>query len=162
MITRITFTFTYPLRQGHWGTTDDFTTNFLHFSFLRCHLGLDLSIHWCCFFTSCFCLTCRLPPFTVPCKFWTGLMNGRHVHTTSVCVSLPLSSSFVICIIVYLRDMTKLTRSSLSRVQDKNRTVYQWKNTEIPRVKPTPAKPWTETALLSKVRSSLCVCGCEG
>ena len=35
------------------------------------------------------CLPCLLPPFTVPCKvFWPDLMNGRHDHTTAVCVSL--------------------------------------------------------------------------
>ena len=36
------FTFAYPLnRRGHWGTTDGFTTSFLHFfSVFHCPLGL--------------------------------------------------------------------------------------------------------------------------
>ena len=36
-----------------------------------------------------FCLPCLLLPFTLRCKmvFWPDLMNGRHVHTTAVCIS---------------------------------------------------------------------------
>ena len=39
------------------------------------------------------CLPCLLPPFTVPCKMVLApdLMNGRHEHTTAVCVSLRRS-----------------------------------------------------------------------
>ena len=33
------------------------------------------------------CLPCLPPPFTVPCKMvWPDLMNGKHDHTTAVCV----------------------------------------------------------------------------
>ena len=41
------------------------------------------------------CLPCLLPPFAVPRKifFWPYLMNGRHDHTTSVCVSLRCSGA---------------------------------------------------------------------
>ena len=56
----------------HWGTTDDFTTSFLHFSLFSTALwdsansrpvhSLMLSSHLF------FCLPCLLPPFTVPCK----------------------------------------------------------------------------------------------
>ena len=56
-----------PLHSGTWRTP-------------------SLSIPWCCLTTSFFfffCPPCLLPPFTVP-----DLMNGRHVHTTSVCVYL--------------------------------------------------------------------------
>ena len=38
------------------------------------------------------CLPCLLSPFALPCKwFWPDLMNGRHDHTTAVCVSLRSS-----------------------------------------------------------------------
>ena len=60
-------------REGPWGTTDDFATSFLHFSPFATALwdlvnsrpvhSLMLSSHL--FF---FCLSCLLPPFTVPCK----------------------------------------------------------------------------------------------
>ena len=79
-------------RQGRWGTTDDFATSFLHFPpfftalwdlansrpvqflMLSSHLFLCLV-----FFPLSLCLA--------RC-FWPDLMNGRHVHTTAVCVSL--------------------------------------------------------------------------
>ena len=58
--------------EGHWGTTDDFTTCFLHFSLFSTALwdfansrpvhSLMLSSHLS------LCLPCLLPPFTVPCK----------------------------------------------------------------------------------------------
>ena len=59
-------------RGGSWGTTDDFTTSFLHFSLFSAPLwgmassrlvhSLMLSSH---FF---FCLPCLLHSLTVPCK----------------------------------------------------------------------------------------------
>ena len=58
--------------KGHWGTTDDFTTNFLCFSLFSTALwgllnsrpvhSLMLSSHLFLY------LPCLLPPFTVPCK----------------------------------------------------------------------------------------------
>ena len=61
-----------PNRHRHWGTTDDFTTNFLHFSLFSTALwdlansrpvhSMRLASHLF------FCLPCLLPPFTVPCK----------------------------------------------------------------------------------------------
>ena len=67
------FTFTHPLTAGGCrGTTDDFTTSFLHFSLFstapwdlansRPVRSLMLSSQLF------FCLPCHLPPFTVPCK----------------------------------------------------------------------------------------------
>ena len=57
--------------QGHWGTTDDFTTSFLHFSLFSTALW-DLansrpvpSLMSSHLF---FCLPHLLPPFSVPCK----------------------------------------------------------------------------------------------
>ena len=49
--------------EGRWGTADDFTISFLHFSAnSRPVHSLILSFHLI------FCLPCLLPPFTVPCK----------------------------------------------------------------------------------------------
>ena len=58
--------------EGRWGTTDDFTTSFVHFSLFSIGFwdlanprpvhSLMLSSHLF------FCLPCLLPPFTVPCK----------------------------------------------------------------------------------------------
>ena len=58
--------------QGRWGTTDDFTTSFLHF-FLFSTAFWDLAnprpIHSLMLSSRLFfCLPCLLPPFTVPCK----------------------------------------------------------------------------------------------
>ena len=81
-------------RQGRRGTPDDFTTSFLHFflfSPLPCETWRTpgLSSPWCC-------LPIVLCPFTVPFKMvWPDLMNGRHNHTTVVCVSLQCSEVFV-------------------------------------------------------------------
>ena len=60
--------------ESHWGTTDDFTTSFLHFSLFSTTLWdlmnsrpvhfLMLSSHLNLFL----CLPCLLSPFTVPCK----------------------------------------------------------------------------------------------
>ena len=59
-------------REGRWGTTDDFTTSFLHFPLFSSALWdlansrpvrlLMLSYHLF------LCLPCLLPPFTVPCE----------------------------------------------------------------------------------------------
>ena len=79
--------------EGRWGATDDFATSFLQFSLLSAVLwdlansrpvhSLMLSSHLL------LCRPCLLPPFTVPCKMvWPDLMNGRHNHTTAVCVRL--------------------------------------------------------------------------
>ena len=81
---------------GQWGTTDDITTSFLHFPlFFTARLdfanpkpahSLMLSSHLF------FCLLCLLPSSLCLARwFWPDLMNGRHVHTTSVCISLPWS-----------------------------------------------------------------------
>ena len=59
-------------REGRWGTTDDFTTSFLHFSLFSTAL-FDLAnsrpVPSLMLFSHIFlCLPCLLPPFTVPCK----------------------------------------------------------------------------------------------
>ena len=59
-------------RKGRWGTSDDFTTSFLHFSLLSTALR-DLAnsrpVHSLMLSSHLFlCLSCLLPPLTVPCK----------------------------------------------------------------------------------------------
>ena len=58
-------------RKGHWGTTDDFATSFLHFCLFSTALW-DLAnsrpVHSLLLSSHLFlCLPCLLPPFTVPC-----------------------------------------------------------------------------------------------
>ena len=82
-------------REGRWGTTDDFTTSFLLFSLSSAVLW-DLAkprlVHSLVLSSNIFCLPGLLPPFTVPSTMvWPDLMNERHVHTTSACVSLRWS-----------------------------------------------------------------------
>ena len=84
--------------EGRWGTTDDFATSLLHFPLFSTALwdfanprpvhSLMLSSH---FFL---CLPCLLSRFTVLCKMvLLYLINGRHDHTTALCVSLRWSGS---------------------------------------------------------------------
>ena len=58
-------------REGRWGTTDDFTTSFLHsplFSTAFWNLMNSRPIHFLILpLHLFFCLPCLLPPFTVPC-----------------------------------------------------------------------------------------------
>ena len=90
--------------EGCWGTTDDFTTSFLHFSLFSTALwdlpnsrpvhSLMLSFHLF------LCLPCLLPPLTMPCMmvlatWWTGdmtiplqfasLYDGQEVFVWSNC-----------------------------------------------------------------------------
>ena len=68
-------------REGRWGTTDDFTTSFLHFSLFSTTVdSLMLSSHLVLlsvclvFFPLSRCLSRCI---------WPDLKNGRHDHTTS-------------------------------------------------------------------------------
>ena len=80
--------------RGHWGTTDDSVTSFLHFSLFSTTLWDFLNsrpVHSPMLSSFLFfCLLCLLPPFTVPVarRFGPDLRNGRHVHAASVCISL--------------------------------------------------------------------------
>ena len=79
---------------GRWGTTDDFTTSFLRFSLFSTALW-DLTnsrpVHSLVSSSRLlFCLPCLLfLPFALCFAIWVwpDLMNGRHVHTTAVCIS---------------------------------------------------------------------------
>ena len=58
--------------EGHWSTTDDFTTNVLHFSLFSTvpwDMANSRPVH-CLMLSShlLLCLPGLLPPFTVPCK----------------------------------------------------------------------------------------------
>ena len=82
-------------RGGHWSTTDDFKTSFLHFS-LPLPSGTwrtpGLSIPWCCLPTSSSVCLVFFPISLCRARwFWPDLMNGGHDHTIAVCVSLQWS-----------------------------------------------------------------------
>ena len=84
-------------REGRWGTTDDFATNFLHFSLFstalwdlansRPVLSLMLSSHLF------LCLPCLLPPFTVPFSigYVAALLSLIHMPYIAYCRSLARS-----------------------------------------------------------------------
>ena len=58
-------------RQGRWGTTDDFTTSFLHFSLFSTalwNLANSRPVHSLMSSQPLLYLPCLLLPFTVPCK----------------------------------------------------------------------------------------------
>ena len=68
-------------REGHWGTTDDFTTSFLRFSlfsFVLWDLANSGPVHFLVLSSHLFlCLPWILPPFTVPCKMVTARADER-------------------------------------------------------------------------------------
>ena len=83
-------------REGRWGTTDDFPTSFLHFHYSPLPSGTwqtpGLSIPLYCFPTSfSVCLIFFPLSLCLARWLWPDLMNGRHDHTTAVCVSLRWS-----------------------------------------------------------------------
>ena len=99
--------------EGRWGTKDDFTTSFLHFSLFSTALwdlansrpvsSLTLSSHLISY------LSCFLPPFTVPCKMVLARLDERPYHCSLhlftmvrrslcgriACLILARTSSFV-------------------------------------------------------------------
>ena len=82
--------------EGRWGTTDDFTTSFLHFSLFSTALWDLLNsrpVHSLMLSSHLFlCLPCLFPiSLRLARWFWPDLMNGRYDNTTAVCVSLWLS-----------------------------------------------------------------------
>jgi len=71
--------------EGHWGTTDDLGTSFLHLSLFSSALW-DLAnsrpVHSLMLSSHLFlCLPCLLPPFTVPCKMVLARPDGRETLT---------------------------------------------------------------------------------
>ena len=81
--------------RGGWGTTNDFTTSFLYFTLFSTAMRWwtpGPSIPWCYFRPSfSVCLVFFPLSLCLARWFWPDLMNERHVHTTSVCVSLQWS-----------------------------------------------------------------------
>ena len=80
------------LNEGYWGTTDDFTTSFLHFLCSPLSSGNwrtpDQSIPWCCLPTSSSVCFVFFPLSLCLARwFWPDLMNERHACTSSVYVS---------------------------------------------------------------------------
>ena len=55
-------------REGRWGTTDDFTASFLHFSLFSTALWDSANSRPVYSIMSSHLFPCLLPPFTVPCK----------------------------------------------------------------------------------------------
>ena len=119
MNTIITFTFIYPLTaRVVWAPKMDFTTSFRHSSLSKLPSGTwwtpGLSIPWCCLPTSSsLCLV--FFPLTLCLARWfqPGLMNGRHVHTTSVYVSLRWSG--LTTVLAKSRSQTELASPPKSR-----------------------------------------------
>ena len=87
--------------EGRWGTTDDFATSFLHFSLFSTALW-DLPnsrpVHYLMLSSHLVLCLPRLFPFSLCLArwFWPDLMNGKHDHTTAVCVSLRSSGLRVV------------------------------------------------------------------
>ena len=73
--------------EGRWGTTDDFTTSFLHFSLFSTALWdcqtPGLSTPWCWPTSSSVCLVFFPLSLCLARWLWPDLMNGKHDHTTS-------------------------------------------------------------------------------
>ena len=70
-------------RVGRWGTTDDLTTSFLHFSLFSTALW-DLAnsrpVHSLMLSSHLFlCLLCLLPMFAVPCKMVLARPDEREI-----------------------------------------------------------------------------------
>ena len=84
--------------EGRWDTTDDFATSFLNISLFSTALwdlansrpvhSLMLTSH---FFLVPVCLVFFPLSLCLARWFWPDLMNGRHDHTTAVCISLQWS-----------------------------------------------------------------------
>ena len=67
--------------KGRWGTTDDFTTSFLHFSLFSTafrDLANSRLVHSLMLSSHLFlCLACLFPPFTEPCKMVLARPDDR-------------------------------------------------------------------------------------
>ena len=73
-------------REGRWGTADDFTTSFLHFSLFSTapwDMPNSRPVHSLMLSSHLFlCPHCLLPlSLCIALWFWPDLMNGRHDHT---------------------------------------------------------------------------------
>ena len=86
-------------QQGHWGSRDDFTTSFLHFSLFSTALwdfANSRPVHSLMLSSHLFlCLPCLL--LCLAGWFWPDLMNRRRVPTSAVCFSLHCIPNSPIC-----------------------------------------------------------------
>ena len=82
-------------REGRWDTADDFATSFLHFSLFStalCDLANSRPVHFLMLSSHLFlCLVFFPLSQCLAIWVWLDIMNGRHDHTTAVCVSLRRS-----------------------------------------------------------------------
>ena len=90
-----------PKPRGSFGHHRWFHNQFSSlFSVFHSPLGLGDSRHVHSFMLSSYvfsCLPCLLPlSLCLARRFWPDLMNGRHVHITSVCVSLQWSGGLLV------------------------------------------------------------------
>ena len=95
-------TFPFPLTAGLMGHHRWLHNQFTPFSWVNSTALWDLvnsrPVHFLMLSSHLFlCLPCLLPlSLCIARWFWPDLMNGRHAHTTSVCVSLLWSGGLVI------------------------------------------------------------------
>ena len=92
-ISCVSLNVTYYLNcRGHWGTTDDFTTSFLHFlcsSLPSGNLANSSPVHSPLLSSHLFfCLPCLLPHFTVPCKMILARPDERETFPYHFCLRL--------------------------------------------------------------------------
>ena len=104
-------------RKGRWGTTDDFTTSFLHFSLFSTALwdlansrpvrSLMLSSR---FFL---CLPRLLPPFSVPCKMVLGRPDEQEtcLHHCSLHLFIVRSLCGLIALSILAQTISLVTWS---------------------------------------------------
>ena len=76
-------------REGRWGTTDEFTTSFLHlslFSTALWHLANAMPVHSLMSSSHLFfCLSCLFHPFTVTCKMVLTRPDERETCPYHLC-----------------------------------------------------------------------------
>ena len=100
-------TFTYHLNLGgRCGTTDDFTTSFLHFSLFSTAL-LDSAnsrpVHSLMLSSHLFlCLPCLLPPFTVPCKMILARPDEEETRALSIAIKKKKKANSSVVLLLLL------------------------------------------------------------
>ena len=90
--------------EDRWGTTEDFTTSFLHFSLFSTALW-DLAnsshVHFLIVSSRLFlCLPCLLPPFTVPWKMVFARPDKRETCPYHFSLHLFMSVRRSLCVLI--------------------------------------------------------------
>ena len=108
--------------KGRWGTTVDFTTNFLHFSlFSIAHRDLANSrpVHFLKLSSHLFLsLPCLLPPLTAPCKMVLARPDERETW--------PYHGSLPLFTIVRKSSCGSIARWILARTSSFGNMVFVW------------------------------------